>query len=220
MSASKYLDITHAGPPEHKVRELYEPLLRYFDGCRLVLDVGCGRGIVLSLLSERGIAALGCDSESEMVAMCRDRGLECIQADVLEFLRSTQVRPDGICCGHLIEHLPPLAALDLVALCHERLSSGGILLVVTPNPADLRVLAHHFWMDLTHLRPYPAKLIEEMLTHVGFSIVASHDAVPDSLQSKTGLKRAAGTVFKWAVTKIVGIDIVLRGDTVVVARKP
>jgi 2-polyprenyl-3-methyl-5-hydroxy-6-metoxy-1,4-benzoquinol methylase len=65
---TKYLDVSHVGPPEEKVRELYSPLLPYFQDCKMVLDVGCGRGIVLQMLAARGIAAIGCDAEREMVA--------------------------------------------------------------------------------------------------------------------------------------------------------
>ena len=216
---TRYLDILHVGPPEEKVQELYRPLLPYLEGCRLVLDVGCGRGTVLQMLAERGISAIGCDSEPAMVAECRRRGLDCTQTDALEFLRQTARPLDGICCGHLIEHLPTSVAMELIALCYERLEPGGTLVIVTPNPADLKVITHYFWMDLTHVRPYPGVLLEEMLQHVGFSIHASHDAIMDSLQSKTGVKKLVGSIVKWIAHRSVGIDVILRGDTVVVGRK-
>lgn len=217
---TKYLDISHVGPDETKVRELYFPLMSYFQDCNMVLDVGCGRGIVLQMLAERGITAIGCDSEMEMVSQCRSKGLSCVRADALGFLRKTKVPVDGICCGHLIEHLPTKAVMELMKLCYRKLQPGGRLLIVTPNPEDLRVITHYFWLDLTHVRPYPRLLLEEMLKHVGFSIHASHDAIKDSLQSKTGVKKLLGSAIKWLANRIVGIDVLLRGDTVVVAKKP
>ena len=100
--------------------------------------------------------------------------------------------------------------MELIALCYERLEPGGTLVIVTPNPADLKVITHYFWMDLTHVRPYPGVLLEEMLQHVGFSIHASHDAIMDSLQSKTGVKKLVGSIVKWIAHRIVGIDVILR----------
>ena len=217
---TKYLDVSHVGPPEENVRELYAPLLSYFQSCQLVLDAGCGRGIVLEMLAARGITAIGCDDEPEMAAECRRKGLECVETDALTFLRETTLPIDGICCGHLIEHLPPKAAMELISLCYRALQPGGTLVLVTPNPADLKVITHYFWLDLTHVRPYPGVLLEEMLRHAGFSVHASHDAVKDSLQSKTGVKKLVGGMMKWLVSRIVGMDVVLRGDTVVVGRKP
>ncbi len=152
---TKYLDVSHVGPPEDNVRELYAPLLSYFQSCQLVLDLGCGRGIVLEMLGTRGITAIGCDDEPAMAVECRRKGLECVETDALTFLRETTLPIDGICCGHLIEHLPPKAAMELISLCHRALRPGGTLVLVTPNPADLKVITHYFWLDLTHVRPYP-----------------------------------------------------------------
>jgi SAM-dependent methyltransferase len=216
----KYLDIYHVGPSEEKVRELYLPLLSYFQDCDLVLDVGCGRGILLQMFSEDGITAVGCDSELEMVSECRRKGFNVVQGDALGFLGTTELPIDGICCGHLIEHLTGESALELMRLCFQKLRGGGKFMIVTPNPEDLRVITHYFWLDLTHVRPYPRQLLEEMLQHVGFSIQASHDSVRDSLQDKTGLIKVLGSIMKWVAKRIVGVDILFRGDTVVVARKP
>ena len=36
---------------------------------------------------------------------------------------------------------------------------GGKLVVVTPNVADLWTMTEAFWLDLTHIRPYPLPLL-------------------------------------------------------------
>lgn len=67
----------------------YLPL---FDGASDVLDVGCGRGEFLDLLRARGISARGVDTNDEMAAVCRERGLEAVVGDGLSYLNSL---PDG-----------------------------------------------------------------------------------------------------------------------------
>ena len=54
-----------------------------FAGCTDVLDIGCGRGEFLDLLREAGIPARGVDLNDEMVAICRDRGLDATTNDAL-----------------------------------------------------------------------------------------------------------------------------------------
>jgi hypothetical protein len=43
-------------------------------------------------------------------------------------------------------------------------------LLVTPNPADLTIMSEIFWLDPTHVRPYPTPLLEKMLRAIGFEI--------------------------------------------------
>jgi 2-polyprenyl-3-methyl-5-hydroxy-6-metoxy-1,4-benzoquinol methylase len=218
LEKNHYLDIEHVGPKEESVRELYAPLLKYFEGCNNVLDVGCGRGILLDMLREKGIRAVGCDSEPSMVQTCIGKGLACVQTDVLSFIGGTDQKFDAICCGHLIEHLSPTAAHELLRQCFNKLTSGGRLLIITPNPEDLKVITYYFWLDLSHVRPYPRLLLEEMLKHIGFTILQSHDST-NAIQSKNIIKRFWVHVIKRSIYRITRLDLLYRGDTVILARK-
>ena len=55
---------------------------------RDVLDVGCGRGEFLALLEASGISARGVDTNREMVAAARERGLDVVESDALAYLES------------------------------------------------------------------------------------------------------------------------------------
>jgi SAM-dependent methyltransferase len=216
----EYIDMKHVGPKSESVMKLYTPLVSYFENCTNVLDLGCGRGILIEMLAQKGISAIGCDSEPEMVNICKAKGILCIQDNVIHFLETTNQTFDGICCGHIIEHMPPDVFLNLIKLAYSRLKKGGKLLIVTPNPEDVRVITYYFWLDLTHIRPYPKLVIEEVLRHHGFDIKASHDSIYNSPKSMNFLKRIAAVCIKSVVKKIVGVDILYRGDTVVLADKP
>jgi hypothetical protein len=62
-------------------------------------------------------------------------------------------------------------AMAFLELCHEALRLDGKLLVVTPNPEDLAIIAEIFWLDPTHVRPYPKKLLLSMMDAVGLQVV-------------------------------------------------
>jgi SAM-dependent methyltransferase len=49
-----------------------------------VLELGCGAGFVLEFLTEKAFDATGVDVVSGMVKVCRDKGLNAIEADMRE----------------------------------------------------------------------------------------------------------------------------------------
>jgi 2-polyprenyl-3-methyl-5-hydroxy-6-metoxy-1,4-benzoquinol methylase len=153
-----------------KVLEWYMP---YFEGCRHVLDVGCGRGLFIELLSARGISATGVDRDERMVQICRKRGVDVVHADLFEYLPQQKGQFDGIFCSNLIEHLTIEQAFQFVQMAFEALIEGGIILITTPNPESLIVHLYEFWRDPTHMRLYNRSLLEFILATVGFNEIQS-----------------------------------------------
>jgi len=150
--------------------ELFEAL----SGCdsRLVLDLACGRGEWLELLRENGVAARGVDANAAMVEICRARGLTVDHGDAIEFLES---QPEGvwgaITVFHLVEHLTFERRIRLLDLSFRVLATGGMLVLETPNPENLLVGAHNFYMDPTHERPIPPQSLEFFVRSRGFAPV-------------------------------------------------
>jgi SAM-dependent methyltransferase len=134
-------------------QRLYVDVLRGRDP---VLDVGCGRGELLDLLAEAGIPATGVDLDPEMVARCRKKGHQVEHAEAIDYL---QARPDdafgAVFSAHLIEHFEYDRLVRFLELVREKLVSGGLLVIETPNPHSL-IAFRSFWLDLTHQVPiYP-----------------------------------------------------------------
>src|SRR3954465_143688 len=69
-----------------EIREKQRVFVPLFAGASDVLDVGCGRGEFLSLLKEHRIRARGIDTNGEMSAAARERGLDVLQADARAYL--------------------------------------------------------------------------------------------------------------------------------------
>lgn len=158
------------GGNEAALRKIQKPLVKHFQGCAPVLDIGCGRGVFLELLAAAGIEAVGVDRSSEALAACRQKGLAIVAEDARSFLSREERQFGGIFCSHVIEHMGYDDALAFLQLCHRRIHLGGRLLIMTPNPEDLMVMGEIFWLDPTHVRPYPKRLLKAMLETVGFRV--------------------------------------------------
>ncbi|SRR6266481_1974719 len=169
----KSISLYEFGSSEDVVREIQARFVPFFLKSAPVLDIGCGRGVFLELLAKAGVEAVGIDHSEESIAACRQKGLTAHLEDARAYLQSNAGRFGGVFCSHVIEHMSYDDAMNLLALCHRALRLGGSLLLITPNPEDLAVIAQIFWLDPTHVRPYPRELLEAMLCANEFRVKAS-----------------------------------------------
>jgi SAM-dependent methyltransferase len=133
------------------------------------LDLGCGRGEWLELLGEYGFTARGIDLDDDMLAACRERGLQVETMDALAALRACA---DGslalVSAFHLVEHIDYALVRELTTEALRALQPGGLLIMETPNPENLVVGASSFYMDPSHLRPIPPNLLAFTAEHAGY----------------------------------------------------
>jgi SAM-dependent methyltransferase len=151
------------------IRERQRPYVDDFRGAGPVLDIGCGRGELLSLLRDAGIEARGIDADADMVAYARGEGLDVEQADVVEYLeRLDDGSLGGIFMGQVVEHLPPGTLARTLMLAATKLRAGGILVAETINPLSPLALRHYF-ADLTHAQPLVPETLELLARQAGFA---------------------------------------------------
>jgi SAM-dependent methyltransferase len=155
--------------------EIRGRLLEYADrlaGCEPVVDLGCGRGELLEVLHERGIAARGVEGNARAVRECRERGLDVVEGDLLDFLRAAGVGSLGaVVAVQVAEHLPPAVLTALLAEAHRTLRRGGLLLLETVNPRSVVGLLEVYNRDLTHERPLHPDTLRFLAAAAGFSDV-------------------------------------------------
>jgi SAM-dependent methyltransferase len=135
-----------------------------------VLDIGCGRGEFIDLLSARGIPARGVDLNHEMVQVCRARGLDVVEADAVGYL-ATQADASlgGIFAAQVVEHLEPAYLLRLLDLSFEKLQPGGVLVLETLNPACWTAFFESYIRDITHRWPLHPETLKYLVTASGFT---------------------------------------------------
>lgn len=135
----------------------------------VVLDLGSGRGEWLEVLAEHGYRGRGVDLNRGMLKASEARGHEVVEADVLDYLRAQDSDSfAAITAMHLVEHIPHSALLELLDEALRVLRPGGVLMLETPNPENVRVGSCTFYMDPTHLNPIPPLLLQWIVRARGF----------------------------------------------------
>lgn len=166
---------------EDEIGERLAPYLEILSSRGEVLDLGCGRGEALEIMAAGGISCRGIDSSSEMVEVCRGKGLSAEVADLFAALAgAAEGSLGGIVSFHVIEHLPATSLDRLVRLAWRALGPGGVLIFETPSPLSLVVGARNFWIDPTHLRPVHPESLKAVFSLNGFDPVERIDLQPFS----------------------------------------
>lgn len=170
-----------------------------------VLDLGCGRGEWLELLTTEGYAPTGVDLDEGMLEACQALNLPARKADALTALKEL---PDNSLIAvtgfHIAEHIPFPVLQELVAEALRVLRPAGLLILETPNAESLVVGTNSFYLDPTHERPLPNLLLSFLAEHAGFakSKIVRLQERPDLREEDTSLgiwEVLAGTSPDYAV---------------------
>lgn len=137
-----------------------------------ILDLGCGRGEWLEFTQTLGFDSKGIDLDNGMLEKARVLGLNVEQADALVYLQNLPDHSMALISGfHIIEHLPFHVIHAVIQQSLRVLKNGGLLILETPNPENILVASSHFYLDPTHIRPIPPKLLEFLVGYYGFEHV-------------------------------------------------
>lgn len=136
-----------------------------------LLDIGCGVGKFVEMMSDLGWQSEGVDTDPVVVNICTERGLK-VRKGTLEEQRYADDYFDAITLKHVIEHSRD--PISLLNECHRILKPGGKLVLLTPN---LEGIGHkkfkYFWLGLDaprHLFLFTAKTLPEAIQRAGFKV--------------------------------------------------
>jgi SAM-dependent methyltransferase len=191
-------------PSPRQARALARFYAERFQPGQRVLDIGFGQGHFLDAARDRGIKAIGVDRDRALAAAARERGHEVFCGDVKELPDLLAEPFDGALATHLIEHLQPqevkVFCADVAGLVHP----GGVFLLATPNFRDLRVATEWFWLDPSHVRPYPEGALSQLidddqwkLDASGFEPTPLGRATPKVLLNRLRYGREYGRAGRW-----------------------
>jgi len=185
----------------------------------VVLDLGCGRGEWLEVLSEQGYTCRGVDLNNVMLEDSLARGFDVVEADAVDYLRGlADDSLAAITSMHLVEHLPHNVLIRLLDEAIRVLRPGGVLILETPNPENLTVGSCWFYLDPTHRNPIPPALLQWVVQQRGFAQpvverLSEHRGVPDIQRVSEDVPGAAqiNQMIEWFTAA---------PDYAVIARKP
>jgi 2-polyprenyl-3-methyl-5-hydroxy-6-metoxy-1,4-benzoquinol methylase len=192
-----------------------------------LLDVGCGHGLLLDEAKKRGYTATGLEPSTHAAQHARDNLDLDIRAETVEQHQPRQ--PYGvIVLADVLEHLddPPKA----IQSCARMLSPGGVLCLVTPDPASrtAQIAGKSWWGYLpAHTYLLPRQSLRDLLEQTRLDIT---DDVPlvrtftlrywmAGLAERGGAIGKAVTTLQQATPKRARLSLSLGDERVIVAQR-
>lgn len=140
-----------------------------------VLDIGCGRGILLNELSKRGFRAYGTELSPSACASV-DSNIDVRVCHQLEEAGFDSGMFDQVVIWHVFEHLSdPAATLREI---HRILKPGGTVVIAVPNFSSWQAKwSDSGWFHLDpprHLFHFSLESLERILNNHGFDVRSRH----------------------------------------------
>ena len=135
-----------------------------------ILDVGCGRGLELRILKQKGWQVLGTEMFNRSPTLPSNRNIPIIKSDIWEI--SGKEKFDVITFWHSLEHLysPNRALINAFRL----LKTGGYLIIAMPNfeSFESRVFKNYwFHLDVPrHLYHFSKNTLVNFVEKLGFKL--------------------------------------------------
>lgn len=135
-----------------------------------VLDLGCGLGELLFFCEDIGCKELVgvnlCQEEIDIARRFMNAEFHC--ADILDYLRSTEMMFDWIGAMNILEHLEKDRVLETLKFARKRLNPGGVFVAMVPNAiSPFGNLTRHW--DYTHEWAFTPNNFRQLAPLAGFS---------------------------------------------------
>jgi len=141
-----------------------------------VIDIGCGAGVLLMDLQQRGLDCFGIDFNPHLVRIAREKFGLNVEKRRVEEVAAMDIRYDLALLSHVLEHVS--TPLDLLRQIGTLLKPGGLLIIDVPNRLYCRQRARFSKGELGwgeypphHLSFWSEKPMRTALKAAGFAVV-------------------------------------------------
>jgi 2-polyprenyl-3-methyl-5-hydroxy-6-metoxy-1,4-benzoquinol methylase len=151
-----------------------------------ILEIACGWGKYIYSLNKLGYKNVqGFDISKEQVTFAQEKlKLDSVFiADAMDFIEKSEEKFDTVLLIDILEHLEVDYCVALLKKIHEKLNIGGKILIQVPN--GLSILNPIRYGDLTHLRSFTVKSLEQLSLLSGYKNIqfSALGAYPHGLKS-------------------------------------
>lgn len=112
-----------------------------------ILEVGCGYGRILKLISTNFNNTTGVDVNQKSVDKLKNQGFNVYNIEEFKD-KNRNEKYDVIILSHIIEHFNPNELLKFLEIYLPYLNSNGYVLIATP------LYTKYFYDDFDHIKPY------------------------------------------------------------------
>lgn len=136
-----------------------------------ILDIGCGFGMTLNALRERGYKNLkGIDLSDEAIEYCKSIGLDVEKIEIIEYCNVGE-KYDLIIMSHVLEHIDKAEVINTLSNIRKfLLSPDGYLCIMVPN-AQSNTGAYWAFEDFTHHTIFTSGSIIFVLKMAGYNYI-------------------------------------------------
>ncbi len=137
---------------------------------KTVLDVGCGDGHLLEILTKAGVNAVGVDASDRALTLAREKGLNVHYGYISREHRVPGAPFDAFMSTDVIEHVPDVK--DFLQGVNTNLKDGAVGLIETPN-FQKALDDHRFYEFIQdHLSYFTLETFRFALEMTGFEVLS------------------------------------------------
>ena len=163
-----------------------------------ILELGCGTGAFLKLLSDSGYNNItGVEIGSEQLLMAEKLGVKkyVVQDDILNFLRKKEKKYNIIFAFDVLEHFTKDEVIELLSLIYDNLGDLGMFIFRTPNGEAL-FSGRYRYGDFTHELCFTRNSLNQVLKLVGFKEVKCYPCKPVVHGFKSFIRRVIYEIYE------------------------
>lgn len=165
-----------------------------------VLDIGVGRGEMLSCMRNWGFDYQGVDISPSTVKFCQAIDLNCqVTDDTAVWLQKNAEVFLLVTCLDVLEHVPRDQTIQFLKSIRACLQADGKAIIQVPNLQSPFGYLHHF-NDFTHVSGFVEHSLSQVLIAAGFKKFEFHGF--EEIYQIT-LKSSIKKIFRWMYRKLV-----------------
>ncbi len=199
-----YVETSFDGFTQAKIKfDLFELNYKFFfqkKNLGKVLDIGVGRGEMLSCMRNWQLNYQGIDISPSTIRFCQSLNLKCeVVNNTVDWLLKKEENFSLITCLDVLEHVPKEHTIEFLKAMRFSLHKDGRAIIQVPNLQSPFGYLHHF-NDFTHVSGFVEHSLAQVLLAAGFekfSFFGFEEIYQNNLKGR--IKK----ILRWGYRKII-----------------